>query len=139
MSYDLLVYTRRERLPAPDRLRAELLALAPSVEVAALDLEHASGYVPAKRGGEGTGFDVLVASVDEDDIDDYKADLEKSGSADNGFLDVLTSSDTFISVSGKSSTEIEAARAVAEVIARLSRGYLYDPQAGAVLSSTTVP
>ncbi len=137
MSYDLLVYARRERLPSTDRLRTELLSLTPPIVVDDLDLARSSGHVPVRRGQVLTGFDLLVAPVEEDDIDDYKTDLAKSGERDNGFLDVLMSSDTFISLSGKDEEEIAVARSLANAIARLSNGSVFDPQKGLLLQPTT--
>jgi len=129
MSYDFLIYACRERLPPARRLRSELLAASPSIAVpVSFDLESSCGYVPVDFGGQPTGFVLLVSQLRKDAAKDYVQDLEEAGEADDGFLEVLTSNDTFISLSAQDDQEVAAARAAAIVIARLSGAYLRDPQ-----------
>lgn len=135
MSYDFLIYARRDHLPSADRLRSALLEANPSISVpASFDLGSSGGYVHVDFGGQSTGFDLLVSQLGKATAEDYAQDLQESGEADDGFLEVLTSNDTFISLSGKDDQEVAAARTVAIVIARLSGAYLSDPQTATRLS-----
>lgn len=129
MSYDLIVYTRHDRLPSPDALGAALAETQETVEiVGSIDLRSARGHVPARIGGRDTGFEVLLARISTDEIQDYKEDLEASGEEDDGFLKVLTENDTRVTFRAKGDDEITAARAVANALASLSGGMFSDPQ-----------
>jgi hypothetical protein len=128
MSYDFLVYTRRDRFPAPDRLVEELrshgLAMPPS-----LDLIAADGYVPIAD----TGFEVCCADLTSAHVEEHQSALREAGEPDDDHLAILRASDLFISFGCHDEREIATAKLVAGAIAKLSNGYVCNPQIGEVV------
>ncbi len=137
MSYDLCIYTQRERIPDPDRFMASLAAATPPVIIGGefADMRHPrSGFVPVRVEEQDSGFELYAATIDKQDIDDFQADVQGSGEEMTGgnarYLKILTSCDTMLTLVAKDELEAKAARAVAGVLASLSEGYLTDPQTG---------
>ncbi len=131
MSYDFIIYAQHDRLPAPEDMRAALIAANPPVEIdAGTDLRRVRGFVPARYDGKDSGFELRVSPIGPEDVADYQADLESSGEADDGFLSILEGNDTCITLSAKTDDEIAVASLVANALARLSGGVFSDPQTG---------
>jgi hypothetical protein len=137
MSYDLIVYARRERIPDPDRFLAALAATTPVVAIGEefADLRRPrTGFVPVRVEERDSGFELYAAPISRRDIDDFQADVQASGEEMTGgnarYLKILTSCDIMLTLVAKDELEAKAARAVASVLASLSEGYLNDPQTG---------
>src|ERR1700755_2314215 len=123
MSYDFIVYTQRARLPAPDRLAEELsvvgLVIPPSV-----DLRIARGFVPMSD----TGFEVTSSEITREQIEDHKSALAEAGEPDDDHLAILLASDMRMTLRCREPAEIATARIVAGAMAKLSNGFVCDPQ-----------
>lgn len=137
MSYDLIVYTQRERIPDPDRFIAALAAATPSVFIAEefADMRRPrSGFVPVRVEERDSGFELYAATITKQDIEDFQADVQDSGEEMTGgsarYLKILTSCDTMLTLLAKDELEAKAARAFADALASLSKGYVNDPQTG---------
>ena len=125
MSYDLIVYTRSSRFPEPHRLAEEVSARSPGLTLPPeLDLRAADGYVPLAS----TGFEVSRSAVTPADVEDHREALKEAGDPDDEHLGVLLESDTCIAFHCQNDDEISTARIVAGAVAKLSGGYVYDPQ-----------
>jgi len=133
LSYDLMVYTKSARVPTVERVLAALPAtVAPTSPLPDLLLAP-GGFVPMSVDGASTGFELATYPITSTDVEAYKADLAASHMEDDGFLGMMTECDVTISFSCRHDPKVEAARKVAAVIARLSQGYLYDPQLGTLV------
>lgn len=137
MSYDLIVYTQRERLPDPHRFVIALAAATPAVvlDEERADLRRArAGFVRVRLGDGETGFELYTAAITQQAIDDFRDDVRGSGQEMSGgnarHLAILTSCDTTLTLVAKDELGATAARAVARVLARLTEGHLTDPQTG---------
>lgn len=135
MSYDFIVYTRRERLPSSSQLAESLATLSPPVVLHDRfpDADRRGGFLPASIGARRLGVDVLYATIKASEAADFEADLiandEPSTPEDTAFLTILRTCDLSITVSGKTADEIHAARLVSTALASASAGHLCDPQA----------
>jgi hypothetical protein len=131
MSYDLIVYARRDRLPSGDALSAALAKHDGPVEIPGRPTIIAvRGFLPVRHNGRDTGFEVLVSTITPEEISDYQEDLEVSGEEDTGYLKILTDNDTRITLQARDDASIEAAKVVATTLATLAGGVFSDPQEG---------
>jgi hypothetical protein len=125
MSYDFIVYTQINRVPEPDRLAAEVSVHAPWLALAPFDLRVDEGYVPLAS----TGFEVSRSPVTSKDVEDYRELLRDEVEADDDeYIPMLLESDTTITFWCRDNAEISAARVVAGALAKLSNGFVCDPQ-----------
>ena len=128
MSYDFLMFVRRDSFPAPSRLADELrpdgLVMPP-----ALDISAADGFVPIAD----TGFEVCCSDLTEAHVAEHQNALREAGEPDDEHLAILRASDLFVSFGCHDDREIAVAKLVAGAIAKLSNGYVCDPQTGEVV------
>lgn len=127
MSYDVILYLKFNEFPSPGQLAQELSS-AGFASPPSLDLREARGFVPM---GD-TGFEVSCAPITADEIRDHQNALRVADEADDEHLLILRESDTTMTFWCHDESEVAAARQVAGAIARLSRGYVCDPQTGEV-------
>jgi hypothetical protein len=125
MSYDILVYTHSSRFPEANRLAEEVSARSPGLALPpSFDLRVASGFVPL----DSTGFEVCRWRITAAQIESHREALKENGEADDELLTVLLESDTCVAFSCQDDAEISAAKIVAGAVAKLSSGYVFDPQ-----------
>jgi hypothetical protein len=136
MSYDFIVYTQINRVPEPDRLAAEVSAHAPWLALPlSFDVRVDEGYVPLVS----TGFEVSRWPITSEDVEQYREDLREDGEADDEYLAVLLDSDTTITLRCTDDAEISVARVVAGAVAKLSNGFVCDPQLGVTVRGGYLP
>ncbi len=135
MSYDFIVYTQINRVPEPDRLAAEVAVHAPWLTLAPFDLRVHEGYVPLAS----TGFEVSRWPITSEDVEEYREALEEDGALNDEKLAVYTESDTTITLGCTDAAEISAARIVAGAVAKLSNGFVCDPQLGVTVRGGYLP
>jgi hypothetical protein len=128
MSYDVIVYMHSSRFPELNRLAEEVSARSPRLALPpSFDLRVASGYVPLGS----TGFEVMSSPITSKDEEDYREICREDGEAvdaDDEYLTVLRESDTCITFCCQDDEEILAARLIGGAVAKLSDGYVCDPQ-----------
>lgn len=137
MSYDLSVYTRRDKLPTREELATALAAASPSIVVgdAFPDLRAPKGgFAPLVVDGKAGGFEISSSAISPTRADLFRQDVEESGEgfgpANLRYLEILTTCDTHFLFSCRDEHEVQAATVVADVLANLSSGYVTDPQKG---------
>lgn len=136
MSYDFIVYMQINRVPDPDRLAAEVSVHAPWLALAPFDLRVDEGYVPLAS----TGFEVSRSPITSKDVEDYRELLREGGEVDDDeYIAVLRESDTTITLGCKDDAEISAARVVAGALAKLSNGFVCDPQLDVTVRGDYLP
>lgn len=134
MSYDFIVYTRSERLPDPDRLAEELSVVGLATRPSA-DLRIARGFVPMSE----TGFEVTRSNITKEQIEDHKNALAEAGEPDDDHLAILLVSDLRMTFRCREPDEIAIARVVAGAVARLSAGFICDPQLDITVHGAYLP
>ena len=134
MSYDFIVYTQRERLPDPDRLAEELSVVGVSTPPS-VDLRVARGFVPMSD----AGFEVTRSAVTTEQIEDHRNALAEAGEADDEHLAILLISDTRMTFRCREADEIAVARVVAGAVAKLSNGFVCDPQLATTVQGAYLP
>jgi hypothetical protein len=134
MSYDFIVYVQRERLPDPARL-AEELSIVGLTTPPSIDLRGARGYVPMSD----SGFEVTSSAITQEQIEDHKNALAEEGEPDDDHLAILLASDMRITFRCREPAEIATARMVAGAMAKLSNGFVCDPQLDLTVHGTYLP
>lgn len=134
MSYDFIVYARRELVPAPDQFAARLEQAGAELRLADPfpNLEPRGGVVRASLVGKAVAVDVLYGTIGSSEATDLEADIVANGEemtpGNREAVTLLRTCDTRITLSGKAADEIEAARRLATALAAASAGYVCDPQ-----------
>lgn len=138
MSYDFIVYTQINRVPEPDRLAAEVSVHAPWLALAPFDLRVDEGYVPLAS----TGFEVSRSPITSKNVELYRELLREEGEVeadDDEYIAMLLESDTTITLGCRDDAEISAARVVAGALAKLSNGFVCDPQLDVTVRGDYLP
>lgn len=136
MSYDFIVYTHSSRFPEPHRLAEEVSARSPELALPpSFDLRAARDYVPLEK----TGFEVTRSPITEAQLDSHREALREAGEADDEHLAVLLESDTRVTFRCKDDGEIEVAKLVAGAVAKLSNGFVCDPQRDVMVRGRYLP
>jgi hypothetical protein len=136
MSYDFIVYVRREQLPSAEQVSDELEAHERELHVpSSVDFSTVRGYVPISD----TGFEVTRSAITPQDVEDHRSALREDDEPDDEFVTVLLASDMQITFRCRSQREIEAARLVAGAVAKLSNGYISNPQDGTTVLADYLP
>jgi hypothetical protein len=137
MSYDLSVYTRRDKLPTSQQLASALAAASPSVIVGDdfPDLGgRFGGFASLVVNGHASGFEIASSAISPTRAELFRQDVEESGEefgpANLQYFEILTTCDLHFVFSCRDEREVQAAAVVAEVLASLSSGYVTDPQKG---------
>ena len=141
MSYDFIIYTRRERIPSADALAAAVQRASPPLTVTGRVPDPGrSGFVPVTGPQGETGFEAYYGEIMAADAADYEQQLaagraagEAIEPADLEHLEILRSCDLSITFSAKRPDEIEAAGRVAHALATMAGGWLCDPQRDATI------
>ncbi len=143
MSYDVIISLHSSRFPEPDRLAKEVsarsareghrLVLPPS-----FDLRVAEGFAPLDS--TGFGFEVMRSPITSKDVDDY-LDIcrEDDEEPEDEYVTMLRESDTSITFCCKDNWEILVARLIGGALAKLSDGYVCDPQLGVTVRGGYLP
>lgn len=136
MSYDLIVYTHSSRFPEPNRLAEEVSARSPGLALPpSFDLRVVRGFVPL----DSTGFEVTRSAITAAQIESHREALRENGEADDEHLAVLLEMDTRVTFCCKDEDEISAARVVAGAVAKLSNGFVCDPQYDVLVRGDYLP
>jgi len=135
MSYDVIIYLHSSRFPEPDRLAAEVSAYAPWLALAPFDLRVDEGYVPLAS----TGFEVSRWPITSEDVEEYREALRADGELNDENLAMFIESDTTITLGCIDDAEISAARIVAGALAKLSNGFVCDPQLDVTVRGDYLP
>jgi hypothetical protein len=107
-------------------LAAEVSAHAPWLALAPFDLRVDEGYVPLAS----TGFEVSRWPIEA---------LQADGELNDENLAVFLESDTTITLGCRDHAEISAARIVAGAVAKLSNGFVCDPQLDVTVRGDYLP
>jgi len=136
MSYSLIVYTQNSRFPEPNRLAEEISARSPGLEWSpSCDLRVVRGFVPLGS----TGFEVTRSAITAAQIESHREALREYGEADDVHLAVLLEMDMRTTFRCKDEDEIAAASVVAGALAKLSDGYVCDPQYDVLVRGDYLP
>jgi hypothetical protein len=126
MSYDFIMYMRRNDFPEAGRLAEELRPFVLTMPM--LDLRLTDGFVPVSD----AGFEVSCSDVTARDIEEHQNALREAGEPDDEHIAILRASDMCMSFGCRDDREIRVAKLVAGAIAKLSKGFVCDPQTGEV-------
>jgi len=145
MSYDVIISLHSSRFPEPDSLAKEVsarsareghrLVLPPS-----FDLRVADGFAPLDS--TGFGFEVMRSPITSKDVDDYlDVCRENDEEPEDEYLTMLRESDTSITFGcqWQNNWEILVARLIGGALAKLSDGYVCDPQLGVTVRGGYLP
>ena len=117
MSYDLIVYLKRDGFPSWQIWRSAICVAGFGVDLATeFDPLTFSGFLPCSIDGRSCGFEYYVSYLSPDDAYDLVGD---------GDVDVSVQFRV-----GSRSDELRTALAASSNLAALSKGVLYDPQLG---------
>ena len=143
MSYDVIIYLHSSRFPEPNRLAKEVsarsarartrLVLAPS-----FDLRVADGFAPLDS--TGFGFEVRRSAVTSKNVELYlEICRDHDEEPEDEYLTMLRESDTSITFGCQNDWEILAARLIGGALAKLSDGYVCDPQLDVTVRAGYLP
>jgi hypothetical protein len=136
MTYDFIVYTHSSRFPEPSRLAEEVSVRSPELALPpSFDLRVARGYVPL----DNTGFEVTRSPITPAQVASHRDALREASEADDEHLVVLLESDTRIIFRCKDDDEISIAKLVAGAVAKLSNGFVCDPQRDVLVRGRYLP
>lgn len=117
MSYDLVVYLKRDNMPAPEAWRSSILEAGFPVALDAdFDLDAFSGFLPCPVEGDMSGFEYYPSRLSPEDA----LALELAPGIDFSVRFCI----------GSRPLELVSALAASSVLAAMSGGSLNDPQAG---------
>lgn len=117
MSYDLVVYLQRGKMPSPAAWHSSIVAAGFPVALDTdFDVDSFSGFLPCPVNGEISGFEYYASTVSPDDVEE----LELAPGTDFSIQFCI----------GSQPLELISALAASSVLAEVSGGSLRDPQAG---------
>ena len=117
MSYDLVVYLRRDAMPSPKAWHSAIVEAGfPAALDTDFDIDSFSGFLPCPVNGEISGFEYFASTVSSEDVED----LELAPGTDFSVQFCI----------GSRPLELVSALAASSVLAAMSGGSLDDPQAG---------
>lgn len=136
MSYDFIIYARRDRLPSPESFASLLASASPAVLIEpTIPNPDRDGFVPVTMQQRQTGFEICYGAVTSDEADAFAADLDATRArgedveeGDLEHLTILRTCDVQIILGAHDPHEIEAANRVARALASVAGGYFCDPQ-----------
>ncbi|MFT3777901.1 MAG: hypothetical protein QM772_06425 [Ottowia sp.] len=117
MSYDLVVYLKRDKMPSPAAWQSAIVEEGFPVALDAdFDIDSFSGFLPCPVNGEISGFEYYASTISPEDAQD----LELASGTDFSIQFCI----------GSRPLELVSALAASSVLAAVSGGSLDDPQAG---------
>jgi len=117
MSYDLVVYLQRKKMPSPQTWHSSIVdAGFPVALDVDFDVDAFSGFLPCPVNGEISGFEYYASALSPADIQE----LELAPGTDFSIQFCI----------GSRPLELISALAASSVLAAVSGGSLADPQAG---------
>ena len=117
MSYDLVVYLQRDKMPSPEAWHSSIIAAGFPVALDTdFDVDSFSGFLPCPVNGEISGFEYYASAVSPKDVQE----LELAPGTDFSIQFCI----------GSRPLELTSALAASSVLATVSGGSLEDPQAG---------
>lgn len=128
MSYDFMLYVKRDSLPGTAVLNHELAAAGISVP-RTFDIKVASGFVSVLD----AGFECSISAITAWHVEDHIKALKAAQEPDDEQLVILRSSDALVCFGCRTEREVELAGIVVGALGKLSGGYVCDPQTGEVV------
>ncbi|KRG63764.1 hypothetical protein ABB26_11205 [Stenotrophomonas humi] len=126
MSYDLIVYLKRNVMPSPEAWRAAIVEAGFPVALdSEFDMDTFSGFLPCPVRGEISGFEYYASNVSSEDVEE----MQLAPGTDFSVQFCI----------GSRPLELVSAIAASSVLAAMTGGSLDDPQTGeSVLADSAI-
>lgn len=136
MSYDFIVYVRRDSLPDAAAVSRELALRAPGIEIPGnVDFGSTRGYVPISD----SGFELTRSDITMANVESHRNLLRQDNEPDDDRIAILLASDMRITFRCRDGREIDVAKLVAGAVAKLANGYISNPQMGLTIRADYLP
>lgn len=136
MTYDLIVYTTRNKIPAVSLVAVEVCTQSPDLILPEWwDVRTHEGFLPI---GD-VGFEVWISDIAAEQIEQYKRTLAEEGEIEDFYLSILLACDTRITFCCNGEGDVIAAKVIAGAIAKLTGGFACDPQSDITVEANYLP